>query len=86
MTQPAEDEHLDHALSEEFAGHGAKIHELKLSDAHFRGLLERNHTLWKEIQQVQKGLQPSSDEHLATLEKQRLAILDEIAVALESTD
>lgn len=86
MSQTPEDEHLDHALSEEFAGHGERIHQLKVSNAHFRGLLERNHTLWKEIQQVQKGLQPGSDEHLQTLEKQRLAVLDEIAVALEKAD
>ncbi len=86
MTDQTNDEHLDHALSEEFAGHAAEIHALKISDAHFRGLLERNHKLWKEIQQIQKGIQPTSDEQLHTLEKQRLAVLDEIALRLKSAD
>ena len=36
------DEHLDHALEEEFQGKGAIIHALKVKDAHFRGLMERN--------------------------------------------
>ena len=79
MNDQPEEPHLDHALAEEFSGRAAEIHALKASDAHFRKLLERNHELWREIQQVQKELKPSSDEHLETLEKQRLAVLDEIA-------
>lgn len=83
MSDQADEPHLDHALAEEFSGRAAKIHALKASDAHFRKLLERNHGLWLEIQQVQKELKPSSDEHLETLEKQRLAVLDEIARYLD---
>lgn len=79
MTNHTEETHLDHALAEEFSGRSAEIHALKASDAHFRKLLERNHDLWRQIQQVENGLKPSSDEHLETLQKQRLAVLDEIA-------
>ena len=66
-------------LAEEFAGKAEIIHRLKLQDAHFRRLLDDNHGLWKQIQQIQKGIAPAEDEALETLEKQRLAILDEIA-------
>lgn len=70
---------LSQDLAEEFAGKADVIHRLKTESAHFRTLLERNHELWKEIQQIQKGIQPAEDEALETLEKKRLVVLDEIA-------
>lgn len=73
------DEHLDHALAEEFQGKGAVIHDLKVKSAHFRNLLEKNHALWKEIQNIQHGLEAADDVRHETLEKQRLKVLDEIA-------
>jgi uncharacterized protein YdcH (DUF465 family) len=75
-------EHLDRALAEEFAGEGDIIHRLKVSDPHFRSLMSRNHELWEEIQSIQTGIAPTTDERLETLEKQRLRILDEIAAAI----
>lgn len=73
-------------LAEEFAGKSDVIHRLKQSDAHFRRLLDDNHTLWKEIQQIQKGLRPAEDEALETLEKRRLALLDEIAAIVAKAE
>lgn len=75
-------EHLDLALAEEFAGHGETIHKLKISDPHFKSLMQHNHDLWTQIQNIQKGLTPTSDQTLETLEKQRLRLLDEIAQAI----
>ena len=79
-------EHLDHALAEEFAGHGETIHRLKLSNARFAALLERNHNLYKEIQRIQSGQQPAEDEAHETLEKQRLLVLDEIAKMIAAAE
>lgn len=86
MSNAPAEEHLDHALSEEFAGQAERIHVLKQSDAHFRKLLDQNHALWKEIQQIQKNIHPASDEALETLEKTRLLVLDEIAARLRKPD
>ena len=72
-------EHLDHALQEEFSGHKEAIHALKLTDNHFKKLLIRNHALFEEINNIQNNITPSDDATLENLEKQRLAILDEIA-------
>jgi uncharacterized protein YdcH (DUF465 family) len=72
-------EHLDLALAEEFAGHAETIHRLKITDAHFRRLMEENHALWQRIQSIQNGLTPTSDDVLTTLEKERLALLDQIS-------
>jgi uncharacterized protein len=76
------DEHLDHALSEEFGSQIAAVHRLKASNAHFRTLMERNHALWKDIQKIQSGIAPADDFTLEDLEKRRLVILDEIAAML----
>ena len=74
--------HLDQALAEEFTDKGEVIHSLKASDPHFRTLLELNHDLWKQIQQIQKGIAPAEDTVLEKLEKRRLAVLDEIAARI----
>ena len=72
-------EHLDHALEQEFAGHAETIHRLKVSDPHFKALLELNHSSWREIHNIENGVTAASDDYLTSLRKQRLAILDDIA-------
>ena len=72
-------EHLDHALEQEFAGHASTIHRLKVSDPHFKSLLELNHSIWREIHNIEHGVTPASDDYLTSLRKQRLNILDDIA-------
>lgn len=74
--------HLDQALAEEFADKAEAIHALKASDPGFRDLLEQNHDLWKQIQQIQKGIAPADDAVLADLEKRRLLILDQIGARI----
>lgn len=74
--------HLDDALAEEFADKADAIHTLKATDGRFRDLLEQNHQLWKQIQQIQKGIAPAEDAVLEELEKRRLLVLDEIAARL----
>lgn len=81
-----QDEHLDHALQEEFAGHGETIHVLKTSNAHFKGLLEKNHKLWLEIQNIQSNVTPASDQTLEGLRKQRLHLLDEIGAMIAKAE
>ena len=79
-------EHLDNALAEEFAGHGETIHALKVRDPHFKALMEKNHALWLQIQNIQNGVTPADDAVRHDLEKQRLKILDEIAAAIAEAE
>lgn len=74
--------HLDQALAEEFGDQAEAIHALKAADPAFRALLEENHDLWKQIQQIQKGIAPADDAVLEDLEKRRLAILDRIGARI----
>lgn len=76
--------HLDRALSEEFDSRADEIHALKAKDPSFGELLERNHDLWEQIQNIQNGITPADDDVLETLEKRRLALLDEISKRLDA--
>lgn len=80
------DEHLDHALEQEFAGHGGTIHQLKVSDPAFKALLQKNHALWQQIQNIQNNVTPADDDTRHDLEKQRLAILDDIAARVRKAE
>ena len=79
-------EHLDAALAEEFAGHGATIHRLKTSDAHFKTLMEKNHALWLEIHAIQTDVKPADDATLEGLRRKRLALLDEIGAKIAAAE
>lgn len=79
-------EHLDHALAEEFAGHGDTIHSLKMSDPDFRAMMEKNHALWLEIQAIQQDVTPAEDGVRHALEKRRLKLLDEIAARIAKAE
>lgn len=80
------EEHLDRALAEAFTGHGDTIHKLKMADPHFRSLMERNHELWTEIQNIETNVTPASDERLEDLRKHRLKVLDEIAALVAKAE
>jgi hypothetical protein len=80
------DEHLDHALAEEFAGKGETIHQLKTGNPHFRNLMVHNHELWTEIQNIQTGVAPAEDAALHELEKKRLKVLDEIGAMIRAAE
>lgn len=81
-----ETEHLDYALEQEFAGHGATIHTLKVANPHFRNLLEQNHELWVQIKNIQNDVTPADDNIRRTLEKQRLKLLDEIGAMIRKAE
>lgn len=70
--------HVPHELREEFPEFEDKIHELKESDAHFRSLSEKYHSVNREIHRIENG-----DEHVSQfseedLRKERMRLKDEI--------
>jgi uncharacterized protein YdcH (DUF465 family) len=48
--------------------------------------MERNHAIWLEIHRIESGEAAASDEYLESLKKQRLVVLDEIAVAIRKAE
>jgi uncharacterized protein YdcH (DUF465 family) len=72
----SENGHDLHAL---FPAQTEILHALKIESEHYRTLADRHHDLVLEIDRIEAGLEPASDERLEALKKQRLGILDEIA-------
>lgn len=76
--------HTPHELADAFPDDTEALHRLKLTDAHFAQLAERHHAVNREIHRIEAEVDAASDDRLETLKKERLHLLDEIAVMLEA--
>lgn len=74
--------HTPHELHEEFPDHADKMHELKLSDAHFQKLAAEYHEVNREIHRIESGVEAAGDVREEDLRKKRLSLKDEIASIL----
>ncbi len=75
-----------HNLALEFPEFKEKIHELKMSNNHFRRMMDEHHELDKEIRRVEAMEQAMANEALETLKKQRLKLKDECFRMLSSSE
>ena len=71
--------HVPHELAEEFPEAADKIHELKLSNAHFAKLADAYHEVNREIHRIEAEIEPTSDAYAEELKRKRLALKDEVA-------
>ena len=76
--------HVPHELHDEFPA--AALHRLKLNNPHFKALAERHHGINHEIYRIEARLDAGSDEHVETLKKERLALLDQVATMIAEED
>jgi hypothetical protein len=67
-----------HDLIHEFPGYKEKIHDLKVNNAHFKGLFDEYHELDHEIHRIETDTQPASDEVLTDLRKKRVHLKDSL--------
>lgn len=74
--------HTPHELAEEFPKQGAQIAALKLSDAHFAKLSEAYHTLNRAIHRAETDVEPTSDDNMQNMRRERLRLKDQIAAYL----
>ncbi len=74
--------HVAHDLHAEFPHDGTILHDLKMSDQHFRTVADRYHDINKEIHRIEAEVEAASDERSEELKKQRLLILDEVAAMI----
>jgi uncharacterized protein YdcH (DUF465 family) len=74
--------HTPHELAEEFPEHTQKIHDLKLTDAHFTRLADEYHTLNRTIHRAETGIEPVAEHTETEMRKRRMVLKDEIAVIL----
>lgn len=67
-----------HDLLHEFPDHKDKIHELKVSDNHFRRLFDEYHEADHEVHRIETGAENTDDDTLTELRKKRLLLKDEL--------
>lgn len=73
-----------HDLAHQFPQHRARIHDLKLSNAHFARRVHEYHEVAKELHAIEAGTETPSDFYVEDLKKKRLALLDELYAMLQS--
>ncbi|OAN77453.1 hypothetical protein A8B78_14190 [Jannaschia sp. EhC01] len=67
-----------HELAEDFPEHVEAMHDLRASDAHFAKLYETYHDANRAVHRAETDVEPTSDEHLTELRKERMRLKDEI--------
>jgi uncharacterized protein YdcH (DUF465 family) len=67
-----------HDLIHEFPEHKEKIHDLKVSNSHFRKLFDLYHEVDHEIHHYESGAEATTDAHLTELRAKRLHLKDEL--------
>ena len=75
--------HFLHDLHSEFPDDTEILHQLKLGSSRFSQLSDDYHTLNKDIQRIENGIEASSDDRLEDLKKHRLVMLDEVSAMID---
>ena len=76
--------HTPHELADEFPEHADKIHGLQTSDAHFARKAEDYHTLNRAVHRAETDVEPTSDDVITDMRKERLQLKDKIAAYLSA--
>lgn len=61
-----------------------RIHELKMSNAHFKKIFSEYHDLDHEIHRIEEGVETPSDQYTEELKKKRLFLKDELLTMIKS--
>jgi uncharacterized protein YdcH (DUF465 family) len=67
-----------HDLIHELPEHKDRIHELKVSNEHFKKLFDEYHELDHEVLRMEEGIETPSDEVLEEVKKKRLSLKDQL--------
>lgn len=74
--------HTPHELPEEFPEQVEQMAALRQSDNHFAKMSEDYHTLNRAIHRAETDVEPTSDDHMQKMRRERLALKDQIAAYL----
>ncbi len=67
-----------HPLVKEFPQHRDQIHQLKIENKRFSKLMEKYEDLDKQVFRIEVGAQPTSDEFVEQLKRERLFLKDQL--------
>ncbi len=74
--------HTPHELAEEFPDDAKKIADLRQADTHFAKMADNYHTVNRAIHRAETDVEPTSDDHMSQMRRERLALKDQIAAYL----
>lgn len=74
--------HTPHELAEEFPQEAKQMANLRQSDAHFAKLADSYHSVNRAIHRAETDVEPTSDDNMQMMRRERLALKDEIAAYL----
>ncbi|MDP6923765.1 MAG: DUF465 domain-containing protein [Candidatus Scalindua sp.] len=67
-----------HPLVKEFPEYKEQIHNLKMTNNHFSKLMKEYEEVDKHVFRIESDEEPTGDEYIRDLKKQRLKIKDEL--------
>jgi uncharacterized protein YdcH (DUF465 family) len=67
-----------HTLVNELPEYSDKIHELKISNAHFARLFDEYHDADKEVRRIEQEIETPSDDYTEEVKKKRLNLKDQL--------
>lgn len=70
--------HTPHELAEDFPEQAEKMHDLRGTDAHFAKLYDAYHLANRATHRAETDVEPTTDDHLAELRRERMRLKDEI--------
>ncbi|MCC7302917.1 MAG: DUF465 domain-containing protein [Bacteroidia bacterium] len=73
-----------HDILHEFPEHKQKIHDLKVSNHHFRKLFDEYHEVDHHIHRIETQSEATTDEHLNDLRMKRVHLKDQLFKFLKS--
>lgn len=73
-----------HDLLHELPEYKDKIHELKVSNAHFAKLFDKYHEVDHEVRRIEQGIETPADAYAEEVKKKRLALKDELFQMLKA--
>ena len=76
--------HTPHELAAKFPDQHDRLHDLKVSNAHFNKLSDEYHSINRQIHRYDAGVESTSDFHLEDLKKKRLKLIDQISTIVNS--
>lgn len=74
--------HTPHELMEEFPDKISVMHQLKTQDKHFARLCDEYHVINRAVHRAETNIEPTDDLHLLQMRKERMALKDAVATAL----
>lgn len=70
--------HTPHELASDFPQFAETISTMRRSNAYFAKLADQYHDLNRKVHRAETDVEPTADDHLSQMRKERIALKDEL--------